>query len=165
MDRTCIVVADGGTARFFGVEEIDSPRKSARLVERSALTHPDLKELGQSVTGRARTETNTNREAGPVHPMAAQRDRHRMELDRRFGAEIARQAAAITKDWKDGTVLLVAEPRLLGLMRQAVRDALRSGIELKELAKDYVKLTVGEIEGRLALNSLVRWPTKDGKAR
>ena len=155
MNRTCIVVADAGTARFFGVEAVDSPRDGVRLVERATMTHPDLMTLGQSMTGRAHTETNANRQAGPMHPMVAQRERHRMELNRRFGNEIALQAAMITRGWKNGTVVLVAAPQLLGLIREDLRDALDPGIELKELAKDYVNLTPGELRDHLALNTLI----------
>lgn len=155
MNRTCIVVADAGTARFFDVEPLDSPRDTLRLVERIALTNPDLRTLGESVSGRVHTETNTNRQAGPVHPMGAQRERHRTELNRRFGNEIAVQAGEMTKDWKNGTVMLIAAPQLLGLMRENMREALGPGIELKELAKDYVNLTPGEIRDHLALNTLI----------
>jgi protein required for attachment to host cells len=52
-------------------------------------------------------------------------------------------------------VVLIAEPRLLGLMRQSLRDALAPGIELKELAKDYVGLTPRELQDRLALTALI----------
>jgi len=162
VDRTCIVVADAATARFFGVERLESSRDTIRLVERITLTNPDLRTLGQSVPGRARTETNTGREAGAAQPMGEQRERHRMELDRRFGDEIALHAAAVTRDWKEGTVVLVAEPRLLGLMRQTLRDALDSGIELKELAKDYVNLTLRELQEHLTPSVLLPSRRKDG---
>ena len=70
MNRTCIVVADAGLARFYDIEEVESPRLKMKLVERAVLTNEtDLKVLGQSVTGRVRTETNTDRGSGPVHPM------------------------------------------------------------------------------------------------
>ncbi len=164
MNRTCIVVADAGKARFFGVEALDSPRDTIRLVERAALTNPDLKTLGESVTGRVHTETNTNRQAGPVHPMVAQRERHRMELNRRFGNQIAVQAGEMTKAWKHGTVVLVAAPQLLGLIRENLRDALGPGIELKELAKDYVSLTPGELRDHLALNTLIPSRRSDAAA-
>ncbi len=155
MNRTCIVVADGRRARFFGVEPVEAPRVKMVLVEQAVLDNPDLRALGTSVTGRARTETNTDWEAGPVHPMGEQRERHRIELERRFGQEIARQAGEITKGWKTGTVVLVAEPRLLGLMRELLRRVLPRGIELKELAKDYAHLTPAELYDHLALNSIV----------
>lgn len=155
MIRTCIVVADAGLARFYGVEEVDSPRVKLKLVERTVLTNPDLKSLGKSVTGRPRTETNTNREAGPVHPMGAQRERHRVELERRFGAELVRQTGDVTKGWKQGVVILVAAPQLLGLIRESMRKSLHPGIELKELAKDYAHLSAAELHEHLALNRII----------
>ena len=154
--NTCIVVADARIARFYGVEAADAPRLKTRLVERAVLTgSPGLKELGQSTTGRVRTETNTDRGAGPVHPIGAQRERHHVELDRRFGREIARQAGEITAAWKAGTVVLVAEPRLLGLMRELLREALPRAIELKELAKDYANFPVSELHEHLVRSQLI----------
>jgi protein required for attachment to host cells len=156
MNKTCIIVADGGQARFFGVEEIEAPRVRLALVERAALNNEtDLKALGESVTGKVRTETNTNRGSGPVHPMGAQRERHRIELERRFGQEIAQRAAEMTKDWKEGAVVFVAEPRFLGLTREPLRTVLHRGIELKELAKDYVHLTALELHDHLAVNQIL----------
>lgn len=156
MNRTCIIVADGGVSRFLGVEELESPRVRLALVERTVLkNNTDLKSRGESVTGKVRTETNSDRGSGPVHPMGAQRERHRGELDRRFAMEITRQAADLTQGWEQGTVVLVAEPQLLGLMREALRKALHRGIELKELAKDYTHLTPPELLEHLALNKLI----------
>ncbi len=69
--------------------------------------------------------------------------------------EITRQAADLTKGWDQGIVVLVAEPQLLGLMREPLRKALHRGIDLKELAKDYTHLTPAELHGHLELNRLV----------
>jgi len=155
MNKVCVVVADGGRARFFDLEAVDTPRAQWRLAERAELVHPDVRTLGASVTGRPRTETNSNRGAGPVHPIGAQRERHRLELDRRFAQEIAQAAADAVRGWKEGTVVLIADPRLLGLMRGMVRDVLAPAIGLKELAKDYVKLTPQELHEQLAGNGLI----------
>ena len=149
MSRTCIIVVDSRRARVFDVQPVDAPRVKTALVEHAVLENPDLRELGTSVTGRPRTETNTNRQAGPVHPMGAQRERHRLALERRYAGDIARKAGEITKGWKSGTVVLVAEPRLLGLVRETLRKALGSGVELKELAKDYTGFTAAEIRDLL----------------
>lgn len=156
MNRTCIVVADGRIARFYGIEAADSPRESTTLVERAQIVDGvELRDLGRSMTGRVRTETNTNREAGPVHPIGAQRERHRIELERRFGQEVADKAGDLTRDWKEGVVVLVADPRLLGLMRGALRAALSKGVELKELAKDYTHLALPDLHDHLARNGLL----------
>ena len=90
-----------------------------------------------------------------MHPVGAQRERHRLELERRFGHEIALKTAEIANQWNAGTVVLIADPRLLGLMREAVRKALNPPIELKELAKDLTKLTPEELHDHLARNSIV----------
>jgi len=156
MIRTCIVIADAGAARFYDIEETGSPRHNMKLVERTVLTNDvDLKSHGESVTGRVRTETNTNRDAGPVHPIVAQRERHRVELERRFSAEIVRCTGECTKGWKQGTVILVAGPQSLGLLREPMRKSLHEGIELKELAKDYAHLSVADLQDHLALNRLI----------
>lgn len=162
MNRTCIIVADVKIARFYGIEAVESPRVKMKLVERTVLANPnsDLKILGESMSGRVHTETNTNRQAGPMHPMVAQRERHRGEFDRRFVHEISRQAGEITGGWKQGTVVLVAGPRLLGLMREPLRNALHQGIELKELAKDYAHLPASELHDHLAQSRLI--PARSG---
>ncbi len=155
---TCIVVADGGRARVFFLEASEAPRAPFRLVERGALDNPDLRSRGFSTTGRPPTETNTNREAGPVHPIGAQRERHRIELERRFAMEIVRNTAALVESWSDGVVVLVADPRMLGLLRDSVRNALKPALHVKELAKDYAHLTAAELYDHLALNGLVPAP-------
>jgi protein required for attachment to host cells len=163
MDNTCFVVAGSGRARIFLLEKSPVPRAPFRLIERGTLANADLKSRGRSVTGRPRTETNTNREAGPVHPMGAQRERHRIELERRFSVEIARKAAALARNWSTGSVILVADPRMLGFLRDAVRGALKPGIRVKELAKDYAHLTVSTLQDHLALSGVL--PARRGGAR
>jgi protein required for attachment to host cells len=155
MSRTCIIVADARHARFFSVEPSDTPRHGMKLVEQRSLANPDPSDPGAAVTGRPRTETNTNRQAGPVHPIAAQRARHRVEHERAFGREIARHAAQVTAQWKEGTVILIAEPRMLGLARESLRAALTAAVELKEVAKDYAALTASELRDRLDLTSII----------
>ncbi len=156
MDNICIIVADARIAKYYGVERIESPHAQLVLVDRAELTNEtDLKVLGQSITGKARTETNTNRGSGPVHPMGAQRERHRIELERRFGMGLVRQAVAFAGNWKEGTVLLIASPHLLGLVREPMRRALHPGIALKELAMDYTKLSPHELHKRLEAAGLL----------
>lgn len=155
MNELCIVVADGARARLFFVE-FDGPRKGGRLVEQAALAQPDLRALGVSVTGRPRTETNTNREAGPVHPMGAQRERHRLQVERRFAASITATAAGLVEDWGRGSVVLVAEPRMLGLLRETARGVMNRRVAVKELARDYTSLTAAELYDRLVHGGVIR---------
>ena len=163
MDNVCVVVADGKGARLFLLQESDAPRAPVRLVARGTLSNADLRSRGRSVTERVRTETNTNREAGPMHPMGAQRERHRIELERRFSVEVARKAAALAKNWATGSVVIVADPRMLGFLRETVRATLKPRIQVKELAKDYAGLTISRLRDQLAEDGIV--PAHDGGAK
>jgi protein required for attachment to host cells len=146
MKQTCLIVADRDKARLFIVVPDENPRRKLRLVEQATLHSADANARGRSSTGAVASERNTNRQAGPVHPVGAQRDRHRLEQERRFGAAIVKSAVALTADWSEGVIVLIAEPRLLGLMRERLRGALRKNIALAELAKDYSSLTAAALE-------------------
>lgn len=149
MSRTCIVAADAKRARFFSVEESAAPRDRVILVEQATLVNPDIEGARANGAGRVKTERVSNRQAGDVHPIEPRRQQHRMELERRFGREIARQAGDLTASWSDGTVMLIAEPRMLGIVRAYLREALPNAITLKELAKDYAQLTASELREQL----------------
>lgn len=143
-NNCCVVVADGARARLFSVELSDT-KAERKLVERDSLANDEYR-YGDP------NEGISNRDAGPVHPHGAQRDRHRREIERRFAAELAHRAAEFTSGWPAGAVILIADPRMLGLLREAVRGALKPGLELKELAKDYATLTTRELEQRLIVS-------------
>jgi protein required for attachment to host cells len=146
MKRTCLIVADGEKARLFLAVPDDSPRRKFRLVEQTTLHNAEFAAHGRAGAGQVGSERNTNRQAGPVHPIGSQRERHRLEHERRFGAEIVKSAVALTMEWNEGVIVLIAEPRLLGLMRARLRGALKKQIALVELAKDYSGLTTTALE-------------------
>jgi protein required for attachment to host cells len=155
VDSTCVIAADSARARFFLAEDNGAPHAPLKLVERETLENPDLRTLSRSVTGRPRTETNTNREAGPVHPIGAQRERHRLELDRRFALRIASVAGKITYPWREGMVLLIAEPKLLGMVRGPLGKVLHAKIALKELARNYAQLGPTELRDELVASKIM----------
>lgn len=146
MTQTCLIVADRARARLFVVVPDESPRRRFRLIERSTLVNAETTARGKDGAGRVKSERNTNRQAGPVHPIGAERERHRLEHERRFGAEIVKRAVDMTADWDEGVMLLIAEPRLLGLVRARLREALKAEIRLEELAKDYTGLSTAALE-------------------
>jgi len=153
--NACIIVADGARARLFTVVEAGSADGGVSLVERESLVNPDYRAHGADTPGRTKSERVTNRQAGDVHPIDARRDQHRLELERRFAREIAERVAHCTQAWSHGSVVLVAEPRLLGLLREPLHKALHPSVELKELAKDYSRLTANELRDHLALNRMI----------
>lgn len=133
----------------------DRAQSGPALVERESLVNTDYRARGADSPGRTKTEQVTNRQAGDVHPIDARREHHRLELERRFAREIAQHVTAMTQSWNGGIVVLIAEPRMLGLVREPLHKALRPGIELKELAKDYSHFTPSELRDQLVLNRLI----------
>jgi protein required for attachment to host cells len=147
--NACIIVADGGRARLFVAADDDRAQAGVSLV------NADHRARGADTPGRTKSERVTNRQAGDVHPIDARRDQHRLELERRFAREIAEHAAQLTRGWSHGSVMLVAEPRLLGLVREPLYKALNPSLELKELAKDYSHLAAADLRGHLELHRMI----------
>ena len=73
------------------------------------------------------------------HPMSPFPRRHRAELERRFAANVAECAAGLVKGWKDGSIVLVADPKMLGLAREGVRAVAKGGVSVKELADTFAR--------------------------
>lgn len=161
MNNWCVVVADGARARIFVLEPGGGRAGDSSLVEKS-----DLVNVGYSARGadapQVRTERNTNRQTGPMHPVGEKREQHRLEVERRFSAQVAERVADVVKGWNDGSIVLVADPRLLGLMRKVLREAVQPGIALKELAKDYTRISAIELREHLASNGLIPMQRRNG---
>lgn len=155
MNRTCVVVVDAARARLYRVEP-DSDRKSGfRLVEKADLTDTDYLARGANAP-RVKSERNTSRQAGPMHPYGEKRKQHREEVKRKFARDVANAAKGVVRAWTRGRVVLISETRMLGVMREPLGEALKSGIEVKELKKDYTRFTLAAIERRLERSGLLR---------
>lgn len=152
-DHCCVVVADRLRARFFIVEETARPRARYRLSEQAGLSNAESAARGADAPG-VRTERNTNRQLGPVHPIGEKRAQHRAEIERRFAHKIAMQVRMLSGKWESGTVILAASPKTLGMLRGGVQAALQSGVTLENIAHDYTALTSSALARQLKLESL-----------
>lgn len=146
--NTCVVVAHGDEAKFFLLEPGVAPWRRSRLIEQQSVSSSSFGEV-------LAASRHSNRDAGPRHPYGAQRKRHELELERRFAAEVVRRAAAQVSGWRDGVMVVVAEPRLLGLLRDKLRASLASGIKLKELARDYTDFSAAELQQQLETSNML----------
>jgi protein required for attachment to host cells len=156
MADTCIVVADGARARIFLVDSSEAGR--VRLVEIEDLVNPEYQLRGARVLPMVRSTRNTSRQSGPMHPYAQKRGRHRVELEKRFAQDVAGRAAGVTRSWSRGSVILIAEPRMLGLLREAGRGVLKRGVSVKELAKDYTRASASELRELLESSGIIGTP-------
>lgn len=152
MDECVVIAADGARARMFLVEKDADLQAGSRLIEKVDLVNTDYLVRGKEAP-RVRTERNTSRQAGPMHPQDAERDWHRIEVERRFAREIAAHASALVKG--RGKLVLVAAPRMLGLIRQPLRSAISARVNISELARDHTRLTPARLYQRLVADALI----------
>ncbi|MEA2989612.1 MAG: hypothetical protein QOG83_2323 [Alphaproteobacteria bacterium] len=136
-----VVVCDGKKAL---VLENAGDAKFLDLKTKEVHEHPDPKthELGTDAPGRSFSSVGTSRSA------MEQTDWHYQE-EQRFLKKLAGRLDAEVIAGNVKSLIMVAPPRALGVLRQAysqhVRHALRAEIE-----KDFVKMPVHEIEKHLA---------------
>ena len=154
MANCFVIVADGARARMFLLEKVPALQAGSRLVEKIDLVNTDYTARGRNAPGVS-SERNTSRQAGPIHPQDAERDRHRIELERRFAREIAAHASAMIKAGGAGKLILVAEPRMLGLLRRPLRAAAGPRVTISEIARNHTHLTLSRLHQLLAADDLI----------
>jgi len=136
-----VVVCDGKKAL---VLENVGDEKLLNLKTREVYEQPDLKthELGTDAPGRAFSSVGTARSA------VEQTDWHDQE-EQKFLHKLTEHIDAAVVGGKAKSVIMVAPPRALGVLRHSYSSHLRSAVRA-EIDKDFVKLPVHEIEKHLA---------------
>lgn len=154
-DSYCIVVADGTRARLFTLEAGATDEPGPNLTEQDDLANPEHKLQGHEKYSTTRTGSNLNPHKGPAHGYDDHRDKEEREHERWFARDVARRAVALAQQHKSHQLVVVAEKRMLGLLREALVLPPKSGIELHELAKDLTQLASTELQEHLAEAGLV----------
>jgi protein required for attachment to host cells len=151
----CILVADGARARFFTLEGHAAEPPGPNLVEQNDLANPEHKLHGRDKYSTTRTGSNLNPQNGPAHGYDDHREQEQRENERRFAHTVAGQAIDLARHTHARHLVVVAEKRMLGLLREALELPPHSGIELAELAKDLTRLAPTELQSHLAESGLV----------
>lgn len=136
-----VVVCDGARALVFeNVGDPDLPNFKTREV----LKHkaPPTHEQGTDAPGRTYSSVGAGRSA------VGQTDWHD-QTETAFLEGIARQLDVLLAAGEVRSIVVVAPPRALGVLRRAYSPALRRAIR-SEIDKDLVKMPVYEIEKHLS---------------
>ena len=136
-----VIVCDGKKALIL---ENAGDEKFLNLKTREVYEHADKKthELGTDAPGRSFSSVGSGRSA------MEQTDWHQQEEDR-FLQKLAAHLDAAVNAGQAKSIVLVAPPRALGVLRQAYSHNLRAAVHA-EIDKDLVRLPVHEIEKHLA---------------
>jgi len=136
-----VVVCDG--AKALVLENVGDP-KFLNLKTREVYQQDDPKthEQGTDAPGRAINSVDARRSA------MEQTDWHD-QAEQRFLQSLAAHLDAAVNAGRAKSLIVVAPPRALGVLRQAYSHNLRAALRA-EIDKDFVKLPVHEIEKHLA---------------
>ena len=135
-----VVVCDGAKALVLeNVGDAKFPNLKTRQVyeQKDLATH----ELGADRPGRSHSSVGHGSSA------VTQTDWHN-QAEQTFLAELAQRLNAAVASHQVKSMILVAPPRALGMIRPAYSAALRGAVRA-EVDKDFVKLPVHEIEKHL----------------
>ena len=136
-----VIVCDGKKAL---VLENAGDEKFLNLKTREVFKHADPKtsEIGTDAPGRSFSSVGHGRSA------VEQADWHAQE-EERFLKKLAGHLDAEVKAGRAKSIVIVAPPRALGVLRPAYGHDLRRALR-EEIDKDFVKMPVHEIEKHLA---------------
>ncbi len=162
MKAYCVVVADGTRARFFSLEPSDLPtgETGSNLVEHEDLISTEKEVPGTQMWTDTKSARGASRLGAPAHGYDDQRDRHEDEFERRFARRITEETVRMAQQQKAAHLVLVAETRMLGFLRDALDVPAHVSFDVHELAKDVTKLTSSELHEYLVGANLL--PTRQG---
>ena len=156
MRQYLVAVINGTKARFFSLKPVELKGYEAgpNLVEHESLLSIEKEMQGQDLW--ANTKTGRNRgTSGQAHSYNDHRNNHMVEFEKRFAHSIAGRIADLSKIYEAQQLILVAEPQILGLMREVMSSGLPRQMTLQELAKDLCRLSPKELHDYLAERSLL----------
>jgi protein required for attachment to host cells len=163
MSPVLVVVTDGAKARFFTLKTAEIPEyeSSPYLLEDEVLLNPDQSLSGQQLWSGPQSQAGHYQEGkGSAHSYDDRRQKHEIEFERRFAQEIANQILKRTQLHQSQQLILIAEPRLLGLLREVLIPTLPKTLMLSELDKNLCHLTHQELHEYLANKDLLTFPKK-----
>ncbi len=135
-----VVVADGAKALI--LENVgDGMHPNLKTREVHEQESPKTHEQGSDAPGRSINSVGSRRSA------MEQTDWHEQE-EQRFLADLAKRLDAAIAKGETKSIVIVAPPRALGVLRQAYSGSLRDALKA-EIDKDLVKMPVHEIENKL----------------
>ncbi len=149
MNPTCVIVANSSRARFFKLEDHDTPEDDTgpRLIELSALVNSETNHNSSGSWSEVKSGRNRATTSGNAHGYDDHRQKHLDEYEKRFAQSIVDETQRINKNNK-GKVILVSQNRMLGHLRTAINGSIK-GIRTSELNKDLIRLNPNELQNRL----------------
>lgn len=156
MAKFVVVVIGGTSGRFFSLDSASasSYESSPNLLEQEGLSDSTKELHGQELWANLKTGLNRSSN-GQAHSYDDHRQSHEREFEKRFAQKISSALLKLIKVEQARQLILVAEPQILGMMREAMTDKLFKNLNIQELAKDICHFKVNQIHDYLAKKELL----------
>ena len=156
MAKFAVAVINGTQARFF---TLDSKVSSEYESGPNLIEHENLANFLNEVHGQdlwANTKTGRNRgSSSQAHGYDDHRQNHEIEFEKKFATKISNTMLNIIKAHEARHLIMVAEPQILGLMREVMTDKLFSNLNITEVAKDICQFNINQIHDYLAKKEIL----------
>ena len=156
MAKFAVAVINGTQARFFTLDStVSSEYESGpNLLEHEGLSDSTKELLGQELW--ANTKTGRNRGSnGQAHSYDDHRQQHEIEFEKRFANKISKAMLNLIQTYQARHLIIVAEPQILGMLREVMTDNLFKNLNIHEVAKDICHLKSNQIHDYLAKKELL----------
>ncbi len=156
MGKFAVAVINGTQSRFF---TLDSAATSEYESSPNLIEHQGLSNKINELHGRelwANTKTGRNRgSGGQTHNYDDRRQNHVLEFEKKFANKISSATINLIETYQARHLIVVAEPKILGMMREAMTDKIFKTINVREVAKDICHLKSNQIHDYLAKKKLL----------
>ena len=151
-----VAVVDGAHARFFtltAAEFLDQEQSGPHLTEHSSLNNAEK----PIATNKA---ANNNLIGRKHHGNRHEKTTQFSEINRRFASKVVQHISALTQNAPIQHLVLVAEPHILGTLRESVPGHTPSTMTISELAKDLCRLNAHELHKYLTNKQILPSPKR-----
>jgi protein required for attachment to host cells len=154
----CVIAADAGRARILTLEVgTSSDEAAAHLVEVADLSNPARRTRDSDLFSDTRPGLRREGAHGPRHAVDDGRDRQRAESDKKFAELVAEQAEAAWSHFAACHIVVVAPPKMLGILRPVLARQQRGATQcdVDELDRDLSRLAPSALHDALAEATLL----------
>ncbi|MEO0867769.1 MAG: host attachment protein [Cyanobacteria bacterium J06642_11] len=153
MHSYLVAVVDGAYARFFTLTAAELPEaepSSPHLAEHSSLNNME-KSIAVKGTKNSANNNIGRKHHGHRHEKTTQSE----ETNRRFANKVAHHVGTIAESFDGRHLILVAEPHILGNLRDSLPNQVTTKMTVHELAKDLCRLSAHDLEKYLINKQLL----------
>jgi protein required for attachment to host cells len=157
----CVITVDASRARFFALEVHDAAPhgRLTRLIEIEDLANAGRRQREGEMFSSSRPGVNSApggfSSRGVQHGTDDRRGDHIDELDRRFAVDIIDALGRYVTELDAQRAVIVADPTMLGQLRNAMSKDGKLKVEVSELKKDLSWQSPVEVHDRLAEEGLL----------